>query len=160
MIATIKSYLREWQAILKDVRDRLKRDFDWARIHIPNEITLQMHFSHPKWELCNKTMIEQMQQKYDFARARFEDEESKNKWIVEYEARMMKNLREGVTDAIDRLFETQDEFFVPEQSNYAVSHQSGSTVSYTEIGPDGMPMDMHFDIDVMDVDAEDLIDMF
>ena len=129
MIATIKSYLREWQAIQKDIRDRLERDFDWDRIHIPNKITLQMHFSHPKWELCNKTMIEQMQQKYDFARARFEDEESKNKWIVEYEARMMKNLRDGVTDAIDTLFETQDEFFGPEQSNYAISHDLSRTSS-------------------------------
>ena len=90
----------------------------------------------------------------------FDKDNARNKWILDYKTRMAKNIRDGITDAIDSLFEAQDEYFGPEQSNYAVSHQSGNTISYTEIGDDGMPMDMHFEIGNVDVDAEDLVDIF
>ncbi len=147
-------------AVEKEVKGRLIRDFSWQHNDIPNEITLAMHFSHPKWELCNRTMIEQMQQKYDFARAKFSSDDDKNKWIVAYESRIAKNLADGVTDNIDALFEAQDNHFGPERSNYAMMHQAGGVMSCTEIGDDGLPVDVHFDIENVDVDVDDLLEMF
>ncbi len=73
---------------------------------------------------------------------------------------MSKNLSDGVTDGIDVLFELQDEFFGPERTNYTMRHQAGGVVSLTEIGDDGLPKDVHFDIENIDVDADDLVDMF
>ena len=101
-----------------------------------------------------------MQQNFDYAQARFESKEARNKWIVDYEDRNFRNLSDGVTEGIDALFEAQDEYFGPEPSKYTVSHQSGNTIGYTEIGPDGMPMDMHLDIETIDISVEDLLDMF
>ncbi len=105
-------------------------------------------------------MLEQMQQKYDYARAKFASDEERNKWICSYEVKMAKNISDGVTDSLDTLFELQDDFFGPEQTNYTMRHQAGGVVSLTEIGDDGLPTDVHFDIENVDVDADDLVDMF
>ncbi len=159
-IMTLKTYLREWQVLRKDVQNRLVSDFDWERQDIPNQVTLAMHYSHPKWEKCNRCIAEQMQQKYDYARVKFDSEEERNEWICAYEVRMGKNLSEGVTDSIDVLFELQDEYFGPERTNYTMHQQAGGVVSITEIGDDGLPKDVHFDVENIDVDAVDLVDMF
>ena len=101
-----------------------------------------------------------MYQKYNYTWAMFDDNDVRNKWILDYETGMTKDIRDGVTDAIDSLFDAQDKYFGLEQSNYEVSHQLRNTISYTEIGDDDMPMDMHFEIRNVDVDAEDLVDIF
>ena len=90
----------------------------------------------------------------------FKDKAARNKWIVDYKARMAKNITNGVTNATNSLFEAQDNYYVLEPSNYAVSHQSGNTISYTEIGDDGLPTDMHFEIGNVDVEVEDLVVIF
>ena len=72
----------------------------------------------------------------------------------------MKNLPDSVTDNIDELFESQDSYFRPQISNYAISDQAGNMVSYTKTGNDGLPMDIHFNISNVDVDAKDLADIF
>ena len=63
-------------------------------------------------------------------------------------------------DNIDELMEVQDAYFGPEMSNFATLHRVGNTVSYTEIGEDGLPVDLHFDVGNVDVDADNLLDMF
>ncbi len=73
---------------------------------------------------------------------------------------MAKNISQGVSDHIDELMEFQDSYFGPEMSNYAMTHRTGNTVSYTEIGEDGLPVDMHFDVANVDVDSDELLDMF
>ncbi len=156
----LKMYLREWQVLRTEVKDQLASDYNWEKSDIPNKVTVQMHFSHPKWEKCNRCLIEQMQQKYDYARARFENDDECNAWILASEQRMSKNLLQGSANNIDEVIEAQDNHFGPEMSNFAMSHQVGNTVSYTEIGDDGLPIDMHFDVVNIDVDAADFLDMF
>ena len=119
-----------------------------------------MHLSHPKWEKCNRWFVEQSQQKYDYSRAQFATKEEQNVWIVASEKRMAKNISQGVSDHIDELMESQDSYFGPEMSNYAMMHRTDNTVSYTEIGEDGLPVNMHFDVRNVDVDSDELLDMF
>ncbi len=73
---------------------------------------------------------------------------------------MAKNISQGESDKIDEVMELQDSFFGPEMSDYFTTHRMGNTVSYMEIGEDGLPVDMHFDIGCVDVDFDDLLDIF
>ncbi len=160
MKQAVKTYIREWQELRKEVRDRLATDFQWQKEDIPNEVTVPMHLSHPKWEKCNRCLVEQIRQKYDYARANFATDEERNNWIVASEQRMAKNLSQGVSDCIDSVMEFQDSYYGPEMCDYITSHQVGNTVSFTEIGEDGLPVDMHFNVGRVDVDADDLLDIF
>ncbi len=160
MQQVLKTYIKEWQELRKEVRQRLVADFNWQKDDIPDEVTVPMHLSHPKWEKCNRWHVEQLQQKYDYARTHFDTEEERNSWIVASEKRMAKNISQGESDKIDEVMEMQDSFFGPEMSDYFTTHRSGNTVSYTEFGKDGLPVDMHFDLRRVNVDADDLLDIF
>ena len=85
MIQTVKTYLCEWQALRNEVCQRLADDFWWQIENIPNEVNVQMHLSFPKWELCNRCLVEQIQQKYNYTRAHSTNDKECNEWIVAYE---------------------------------------------------------------------------
>ncbi len=73
---------------------------------------------------------------------------------------MLRNLTQGFTDKLDKLFKYQDKCFGPEFINYVMIPQVPGKVQLMEIREDGTPLNFHFDIDAIDINAEDLLEMF